>query len=118
MTQYGNFNVNKKSKRKKIINFAIVAAAVIMAVIYILGLIAGSDGADKERVSSAVAENVKLKEQVSEMSERIAFLETENEELAAQLALAPTPVPTAEVPQESIAPTSTPTQNTSPRGDI
>lgn len=111
MAQYGNFNVNRKSKGKRIAAAAVLTAAVIVIAIYVIGLIAG--GSDSERVSSAVAENVRLKEQVSEMSERIAFLEKENEELSARIASMPTAAPTA-APQTTVQPT--PSQNTSPRG--
>lgn len=111
MAQYGNFNGNNRSKGKKITVVAIIAAAIIV-VIYIIGIFAGGERA--ERVSSAVAENVRLKEQISEMSERIAFLEQENEELNARIAFMPTPAPATEAPQETLQPT--PSQNTLPRG--
>lgn len=116
MAQYVNFNSNNKNKRKKIITAGVVTAVIIVAAVYIIGLFTGGSE-DRERVSSAVSENVRLKEQVSEMSERIAFLEQENEELHAQLALVPTPAPTVEAPLQSIEPTTTPLRNTSPRGD-
>lgn len=116
MAQYVNFNSNKRNKRKRIITAGVVMAVVIVLAVYIIGIFTGNSD-ERERVSSAVSENVRLKEQVSEMSERIAFLEQENEELHAQLALAPTPAPTAEVPEASIQPTASPVQNTSPRGD-
>lgn len=111
MAQYGNFNGNNRSKGKKI-TFAAASAAAIIVLIYIIGIFAGGENA--ERVSSAVAENVRLKEQVSEMSERIAFLEQENEELNARIAFIPTAEPIPEAPQETLQPT--PSQNTSPRG--
>lgn len=112
MAQYGNFNVSKRSRGKKIAIAAVIIAAVLVVLIYIIGIFTG--GGNVERVSSAVAENVRLKEQVSEMSERIAFLEQENEELAARIALIPTVAPTPEAPQETVQPT--PTQNVLPRG--
>lgn len=111
MAQYGNFNSNSRSRGKKITAAAIIAAAILV-VIYIIGLFTGGENA--ERVSSAVAENVRLKEQVSEMSERIAFLEQENEELNARIAFMPTASPATEAPQNTVQPT--PSQNTLPRG--
>lgn len=113
--QFGNYNINKKNKRKKIVTVILCSAAAIAAAVYVIGLIAHTGGERAEVISSAVAENIQLKEQISEMNDRIAFLEQENENLSARLALAPTPAP-----QESNAPQTpepTPEQNMSPRGN-
>lgn len=114
MAQYGNFNFNRKNKHRKIIIIAVCAAAALAVAVYIIGLIVSVGGARAERITSAVAENVRLKEQVSALSERVAYLEQENEELNARLALVPEPEPS---PYSTPTEEPSPTPNALPRGD-
>lgn len=93
MTVYGNFNINKKKKKNKIwIAVACIAAALAAMVCYI-GIVAGSDSEGMRQISSAVAENTQLKEQVNELNAEIARLNEEIASLTAQLEARPTAAP-------------------------
>ena len=118
MANYGNFNFNRKRKGKKIIIAVVCIAALLLAVVFYIGITAGSDSEEMQRVSAVVAENTQLKEQVSELSEQISRMQKEIEELNAQLEARPTTAPTPYTAQDVAAPTATPSAALSPRGGV
>jgi len=112
MSGYGNFNLNKKRKGKKArIAIGVIAVLLFVGICYI-GITAGSD--DMEHVSTAVQENVQLKQQISELNDQIARLNEEIVNLNAELGMRPTIAPTpyemliepiaTDVPEETISP--------------
>ncbi len=112
MSGYGNFNLNKKRKGKKAgIAVGIVAVLLIIGICYI-GITAGSD--NMEHISTAVQENVQLKQQISELNDQIAQLNEEIANLNAELGTRPTIAPTpyemliepiaTDMPEETISP--------------
>lgn len=105
MVSYGNYNLKKKKKGKKIITAVIVTVAIILVGIFVIGIIAGSDGENMEQVSTAVEENTDLKIQIGELNDEIAKLKEENENLKAELESRPTIMP---APTGSPLPTSSP----------
>lgn len=110
MTVYGNFNQNRKRKGKKIrIAVGVIAVLLVVAVFYI-GLIAGDDSTSSEHISTAVQENVQLKQQISELNDQITLLNEENAKLKAELGIRPTVAPVENVimPSESPEVTQTP----------
>ncbi|MGN0106558.1 MAG: hypothetical protein ACI4A5_02520 [Hominilimicola sp.] len=118
MANYGNFNFNRKRKGKKIIIAVVCIIAVLLAVIFYIGITAGSDSEEMQRVSAVVSENTQLKEQVSELSDEISKLQKEIEDLNAQLEARPTIAPTPYAAQGAEIPAATPAPTLSPRGGI
>ncbi len=118
MANYGNFNLNRKRNGKKIIIAVASIAVIILALVFYIGLTAGSESEDMERISSAVAENVQLKQQISELNNEIAKKQQEIDDLNAQLELRPTIAPTPYMAQGGVMPTLTPAPTLSPRGKI
>ncbi len=118
MANYGNFNFNRKRKGKKIIVVVGCVIVVLLAVVFYIGITAGSDSEEMQRVSAVVAENTQLKQQVSELNDEVSKLQKEIENLNAQLALRPTTAPTPYAAQNVAAPTATPSAPISPRGGI
>lgn len=120
MANYGNFNFNKKRKGRKFIIAVVCIAAVLLAVIFYIGITAGS-GRD-ENISSAVAENTQLKLQIGELNDKIEKMQTKIDDLNAQLDARPTIAPTPYTPQGGVAaeasPTPFPKETISPRGGI
>lgn len=113
MAGYGNFNLNKKRNGKKTgIAIGVIAVLLVAGICY-LGITAGSD--DVEHVSTAVQENVQLKQQISELNDQIARLNEEIVNLNAELGMRPTIAPTPyEMLIEPIA-TDMPVETISPR---
>ena len=69
----------------------------------IIGAIANSDSAENQNVSAAVAENVELKQKISELEQQLedmqAQIESLNGELSARPTIEPPPyAPTGEMP--------------------
>lgn len=93
MAVYGNFNTNKKKKIKKTVIGIIIAAAVVLAGIYIIGIIARMNGSEGREISSAVSENVRLRQEISEKEDEIRRLEDEINTLKATLNERPVPTP-------------------------
>lgn len=93
MTVYGNFNINKKKKKNKLWIAVVCIAAVLAALVCYIGIVAGSDSEGMRQISSAVAENTQLKEQVNELNAEISRLNEEIASLAAQLEARPTAAP-------------------------
>lgn len=118
MANYGNFNLNKKRKGRKIIIAVVCIAVILLAVVFYIGITAGSDGEGMQRISSVVSENTQLKEQVSELNDRIAKMQKEIEDLNAQLEARPTIEPTPYAAQGTVMPTATPASTLSPRDGI
>ncbi len=118
MANYGNFNFNRKRKGKKIIIAVGCVIVLLLAVVFYIGITAGSDGEGMERVSSAVAENTQLKQQISELNGQIEKMQKEIDDLNAQLALRPTIAPTPYAAQGGVAPSLPPASTLSPREGI
>ena len=118
MAGYGNLNLNKKRKGKKIIAALLIVALAAVAVVFFIGITAGSDGEEMERVSSAVEENTRLKMQISELNDTIAKMQATIDDLNAQLAARPTPVPTPYTAPDTVVPEPSPQGNISPRGSL
>lgn len=119
MANYGNFNLNKKRKGKKIIVAVVSVIICLAAIVFFIGITVGSDGTEMEHVSSVVEENTYLKMQISELNDAVARMQKEIDDLTAQLASMPTPVPTQYgMPDGTEQPTETPRGNISPRGSL
>ncbi len=118
MANYGNFNFNRKRKGKKIITAVVCIIVLLLAVVFYIGITAGSDSEEMQRVSSAVAENTQLKQQISELNNQIEKMQKEIDDLNAQLALRPTIAPTPYAAQGGAAPTLPPVSTLSPREGI
>lgn len=118
MANYGNFNINKRKKGKKIITAAIIIVVIFAAALLFIGIIAGSDGEKMEYVSSVVEENTRLKMQISELNDTINKMQTTIDDLNAQLAARPTPEPTPYTAPDAAVPTASPQGNISPRGSL
>lgn len=93
MTVYGNFNINKKKKKNKIWIAVVCIVIVLAALVCYIGIVAGSDGESMQQISSAVAENTQLKEQVNALNAEIVRLNEEIASLTAQLEASPTAEP-------------------------
>lgn len=115
MASYGNFNINRKKKGKKALTVIICIAVILLAIVFYIGITAGSDGEGMQRVSTAVEENTKLKEQISELEQTISLMQSEIDGLNAQLEARPTIQPTPYTAQGVVVPTPT-TAAISPRG--
>lgn len=108
MAGYGNFNFNKKKKGNKIGIAVLCVAVLIAAAVFYIGVTAGSNGEEMERISSAVAENTALKERISELEEKIASLEQQIADKEAELSERPTARPALEDTQNTPPPASKP----------
>lgn len=118
MEIYGNFN--RKRKGRKVIIAVICAVIVLLAVIYYIGMTVGSDSNEMQQISSAVAENIQLKEQISELNEQIERQRREIENLEEQLESRPTEAPIIEGSQPpEVSPSPLPdVQQRSPRQGV
>ena len=103
MTGYGNFSINKRNNRKKIIIAAAVIAALLMALVYSIGLTVGGGAERAESISAAVAENIGLKQQVSELKAEIIRMQEEIDMLNAELESRPAATEQYEQPVPSPA---------------
>ena len=122
MNNYTNrFNITKRNNKPKKILVAIGAILVfLMIVVMFVGIIAGSNSQKNQNISTAIAENTQLKQQVAEQQAKIDALSAEVEELRAMLSQLPQAEPTPYVPQEGEVPQQ-PEQAenpTSPRDDM
>ena len=79
MSNYVSFNTVKPRRSKKYIVAVVCTIAVLLVCVYIIGIIALMNGERGQEVSSAVSENVRLKQ---EMSEKDAEIERLNNEIA------------------------------------
>ena len=118
MANYGNLNINKRKKGRKIMVAAIVLVVILAAALMFIGIVAGSDGEKMEYVSSVVEENTRLKMQISELNDTITKMQTTIDDLNAQLAARPTPIPTPPAAPDTVIPTEPPQGNISPRGSL
>lgn len=114
MPVYTNADFGKRRKRKRIAIIITVIVVLILAVIFYIGITAGSDGERMERISSAVEENTQLKLQIDELNEQIEEMQTEINDLKAQLDARP--LPSAEPTNLPASPVPTERAGTSPRG--
>ena len=93
MAGIGNFNINRKKKGNKLLIAAAVIVILFFAVVCYIGIVAGSHGEAMQEISSAVAENTQLKQQINEQNGEIAKLREEVASLNAQLEARPTAPP-------------------------
>ena len=98
MSNYVNFNTVKPRKSKKYIVAVVCALAALLVCIYIVGIIVGVNDEQGQEVSSAVSENVQLKQQISEKDAEIERLNNEIAALRGELDARPVqePTPTTE----------------------
>ena len=118
MASYGNFNFNRKRKSKKIIIAVVSIVVILAAAVFFIGITAGSDGEGMERISSVVEENTQLKMEISALNDKIARMQTEIDDLNAELMARPTPEPTPYTAPDDVAPVETPQTIVSPRGSL
>lgn len=115
MANYGNFNFNKKKKKKKIWGIAVGGVAVIIVVLFYIGLTAGSDAENAQSISSAVAENTKLKEEIYDLNNQLAEMQETIDNLNEELEARPTLEPTPYNAPSNVVPTQIPVETISPR---
>ncbi len=103
MALYGNFNINKKKKGKKIIIAAICIVSCAAAAVFAVGIIAGSRSGKTDTISSAVEENTQLKIQINELNDKIVKMQETIDSLKESLDARPTiaPSPAASAPVSS-----------------
>ena len=98
---YKNYSNQKKNKLKRVLIAVAIIAAVLLIAIWVIGLIAGSGSENRQSVSSAISENVELKNQVNELTQQVQDLQAEVDSLQTELAAVPEPVmPTPAVTEE------------------
>lgn len=107
--KYVSINSKKPSKLRRTLIVIAVIAALLLLFLYVVGLIAGSDSAENQNISAAVAENVQLKQQNAELQQQVTELQAEIDRLNGEIAAMPTvqPTPYAPAGSESPAPTET-----------
>lgn len=115
MAGYGNFNLNKKRKGKKLIIAVVCIVVLIIAAVFYIGITAGSSGEEMERISAAVEENTQLKIQINELNDQIEKMQEAIDNLHAELEARPTIAPTPYAMQGEVMPTETPAAAISPR---
>ena len=93
MSNYVSFNTVKSKKSKKYIIATVCVLAALLVCVYIIGIIAIMNGDRGQEVSSAVSENVRLKQEMSERDAEIERLNTELASLRGELDTRPTPNP-------------------------
>lgn len=111
---YGKISGKQKRKGEKVL---IIAACVVGAVIIalaIIGIVVGADSAHHREISSSIAENSDLKQQVEELNAKIEDLNKKIDELGGELAARPTVAP-EETPAPSVSPSPSPAARVSPR---
>ena len=110
---YKSINTKKQSKLKKLLIILAVIVVLGLVFLWIVGAIAGSDSAENQNISAAVAENTQLKQQVSDLEQQIADLQMQIDGLNNDLAARPTIELTPYVPAGGVLPV--PTETTAPR---
>lgn len=110
---YRTINSKRPSKLKRALIAAGIAVLLALVFLWIVGAIAGSDSAENQNISAAVAENVQLKQQEEELKQQIADLQAEIDRLNGELSARPTMQPTPYAPNESASPQ--PTETVVPR---
>lgn len=117
--KYTSINSKKTSKLRKVIIILAIIVAAALVFLWVVGAIAGSDSAENQNISAAVAENVQLKQQVAELQQQITDLQTQIDSLNSDLAARPTIAPTPYAPAGSAGVNGTevplPTQTVVPR---
>ena len=104
MAGYANYTAGSRGRRiKKLIIGIVCSVLIVLAAIYVIGLIVGVNDERGQEVSATVTENVALRQQVSEKTDEIERLNNEINSLRAQLENRQTPPP-AETPAPSAAP--------------
>ena len=93
---FGNYRAEKQRRAKRKITGIIIAALIILAGAYVIGILT-SDGENYKLREDVIAQNHELKQQIEELTEEVA-------ELKSELAIA-----------ESATPTPDPDERTSPR---
>lgn len=104
---YKNYSNQKKNKLKRVLMAVAIIAAVLLIAIWVIGLIVGSGSEGRQAVSSAISENVELKNQVNELTQQVQDLQAEVDSLQTELAAIPT--------QEPVMPTPAVMEEQSPR---
>lgn len=117
MVSYGNYNLNKKRKGKKIVVAIICVIAILLAVLFYIGITIGNNNDEMNKFSTAVEENTELKLKINELNDQISKMQTEINNLHAELDSRPTPEPSPYEAQNIIAPTATPS-TVSPRTGV
>lgn len=108
MQFYKSINQKKTSKAKKLIIVLITVIALFLIFLGIIGAIANSDSAENQNVSAAVAENVELKQKISELEQQLEDMQAQIESLNGELSVRPTIEPTPYAPTgEMPVPTAT-----------
>lgn len=106
MASYGKYTAGSRGKTvKKLVIGIVCTVLIVLAAIYIIGLIAGVNGERGREISAAVSENVALRQQVSEKDDEIERLNNEINSLRSQLENRQTPEPSVS-PEPSAPPES------------
>ena len=104
MAGYANYTAGSRGRRiKRLIIGIVCGVLVVLAAIYVIGLLVGVNDEQGREISATVSDNVALRQQVSEKDDEIERLNNEIKSLKAQLENRQTPPP-AETP----VPTATP----------
>ena len=104
MAGYANYTAGSRGRRiKKLIIGIVCSVLIVLAAIYIIGLLVGVNDERGQEVSATVSENVALRQQVSEKDDEIERLNNEINSLKAQLENRQTPPP-AETPEPTAEP--------------
>lgn len=111
-------NYGKKRKFKKPIIILLCVVAVFIIVIGFIGITKGSNSEERKAVSSAVTENIELKQQMSEMQGTIDGLNQTIDELEKELESRPTISPTPYAGLSNSSPSPTPSVQSVPRERI
>lgn len=96
--KYTSINSKKPSKLRRLLIVLAVLAVLALVFLWVVGAIAGSDSAENQNISAAVAENVQLKQQVAELQQQITDLQAQIDGLNGELAARPTIEPTPYAP--------------------
>ena len=92
----GGFSFNQRYKKTKRALLTIcIIALVFFGIVFVIGIIANSDSAEKQNISAAIRENTQLKQQVAELTQQVEGLNAEIQRLNGEIEAMP---PTEEEP--------------------
>ncbi len=103
MEYYKSLSGKKRMKKwKKTLIIVLIIVVLILIFLGTIGILRGSNSAERQNISAAVAENIQLKQQIEDLQGEINQL---NEELSiARAAVQATPEPSPEAQEDLSTP--------------